>query len=57
LTDKAQEMSACLIVHLDQQIFREFPLDKKTASIGRQADNDIVIEDTYVSRYHARAYL
>jgi pSer/pThr/pTyr-binding forkhead associated (FHA) protein len=31
-----------------------YPLNKPTISIGRSADNDIIIDDPHVSRYHAK---
>jgi len=33
---------------------REIPIDKETLTIGRDADNDIIIENLAVSRHHAR---
>jgi ABC-type multidrug transport system ATPase subunit/pSer/pThr/pTyr-binding forkhead associated (FHA) protein len=38
------------------QIIQEFPLIKRNISIGRQDDNDLVIERPQISRYHARLH-
>ncbi len=36
-----------------QQVGRTFPIYKPTTTIGREKTNDIVIEDGYISRFHA----
>lgn len=45
--------SAMLIVNGDQQV----PLDKAVVNLGRQRDNDIIIDDATVSRHHAQIRL
>ncbi len=46
-------MDARLGVYLDTQLVQDHILNKASINIGRQADNDIVINDVNVSRYHA----
>jgi hypothetical protein len=41
------------MVYKDRILLQELTLDKTVIRIGRLADNDIVIDDTSVSRYHA----
>ena len=43
---------AYLVIH--SQIF---PLKKETVRIGRKLDNDLVIQEPMVSRYHAEVRL
>jgi hypothetical protein len=43
-----------LVIQRGPQPGRAFGLDKNVLSIGRAADNDIVIDDPHVSRHHAR---
>lgn len=46
--------SALLLWMEDGMIKGRWPLDKRVATIGRWEDNDIVVDDRWVSRYHAR---
>ena len=51
--EHANSPSAVLIVNGDQQV----PLDKAVVNLGRQRDNDIIIDDPTVSRHHAQIRL
>jgi len=42
-----------IIVLTGQQVGCTFPIYKPTTTIGREKTNDIVIEDGYISRFHA----
>jgi DNA-binding response OmpR family regulator len=44
---------ALLVQFEGETIRQQWPLDRTVTRIGRLADNDIVIEDRWVSRYHA----
>lgn len=44
-----------LLIATADNTARLYPLNKALVTIGRSLDNDIVISDTSVSRYHARA--
>ncbi len=46
-------MDAFLIVQRGEDIGRRFDLDNSQLTIGRGADNDLVLNDPMVSRYHA----
>lgn len=46
-------MDAFLIVQRGEDIGRRFDLDTAQLTIGRGADNDFVLNDPMVSRYHA----
>ena len=46
-------MDAFLIVQRGEDIGRRFDLDTTQLTIGRGADNDLVLNDPMVSRYHA----
>lgn len=46
-------MTAKMILSLDGEIIQECPLDKERMTIGRKADNDIVINNLAVSSHHA----
>ena len=46
-------MTAKMILSLDGAIIQECPLDKERMTIGRKADNDIVINNLAVSSHHA----
>jgi len=48
------ENSAKLIVTKDEKYIGKFYLNKEYFSIGRRADNDFLIDDKKVSRYHAQ---
>lgn len=45
---------AHLFIRLPQGGQRTYRIDKPVVSIGRQLDNDIIVEDTRVGRYHAQ---
>ncbi len=45
---------ARLIIRLPQAGQHIFTIDKPVVKIGRQLDNDIIVEDKRVSRYHAQ---
>jgi pSer/pThr/pTyr-binding forkhead associated (FHA) protein len=45
---------AKLVIKFGGQVLKEIPLDKPLITIGRRADNDVVIDNLAVSRYHAR---
>ena len=45
---------AALLVRFEgESIRQQWPLNKPVMRIGRWPDNDIVVEDRWVSRYHA----
>jgi len=46
-------MTAKLILSLDGALIQEYPLSKERMTIGRKADNDIVINNLAVSSQHA----
>jgi hypothetical protein len=46
-------MTAKLILSLDGALIQEYPLSKERMTIGRKADNDIVINNLAVSSVHA----
>ncbi len=46
-------MDAFLIVQRGEDIGRRFDLDNNQLTIGRGSDNDLVLNDPMVSRYHA----
>lgn len=46
-------MSAKLILSLNGQVLREYPLTKERTTIGRRADNDIHVDNLAVSGRHA----
>lgn len=45
-----------LIITLADGRTRNVPLDRATLRVGRNADNDIVIDDASISGYHARLF-
>ena len=45
---------ARLIVEHKAQVLRDYPFGKKSLTIGRFDDNNIVLDDPSVSGYHAR---
>jgi DNA-binding response OmpR family regulator len=51
----SEQKETALLLWLDgTEIKGRWPLSKTVTSIGRWADNDIVIDDRWVSRHHAR---
>jgi len=46
--------SALLVRHQAGEVKQSWPLSKKEMTIGRWPDNDVAIDDRWVSRYHAR---
>ena len=52
-TDKSSLPKGAYLV-LNNQIY---PLNKIITSIGRKLDNDLVIQDSMISRYHAEIHL
>ncbi len=46
-------MSNFLIVQRGPEIGRRYDLDEEMTTLGRSSDNDIELDDPYVSRYHA----
>jgi LysM repeat protein len=51
---KQSPKTPCLVMQQGPHPKRVFPLGKSLLTIGRAEDNDIVISDAEVSRYHAR---
>ncbi|MGD9315537.1 MAG: FHA domain-containing protein [Anaerolineae bacterium] len=49
-----QKEAALLIWMEDEEIKGRWPLDQPVTEIGRWDDNDVVIDDRWVSRYHAQ---
>lgn len=46
---------AALLLWLEEdEVKGRWPLDKPVTTIGRWEDNDVVVDDRWVSRYHAR---
>jgi len=45
---------AKVLLKFKEAVIREIPLDQDVITIGRKADNDIVIDNQAVSGYHAR---
>ncbi len=43
-----------LRIQISTHEYKDYTLDKGTTSIGRQEDNDIVLNDLAVSKKHAR---
>ncbi len=50
------KITQSLVIRLGPQPYRNFPLNKTVLTIGREVDNDIVIDNAEVSRHHARIY-
>ena len=46
-----------LVVHAGPLAGKGYPLTADTLTFGREPDNDITLDDTQVSRYHARLLL
>jgi len=42
-----------LVITLDSEIVDTRSLDKNTITIGRNTDNDLMITDPFISKYHA----
>lgn len=53
-SEQVEEDSAKLIVSKDGKFIAEFQLNKEYFSVGRKPDNDFMIDDKRVSRYHAQ---
>ena len=53
-TDQVYPQKALLVLHEEQEIRSSWPLDAKETTIGRWPDNNVVIDDRWVSRHHAR---
>jgi len=52
-----EQKDAALLVWMDgDEIQGRWPLTKPVTSIGRAADNDIAVDDRWVSRYHAQVH-
>jgi hypothetical protein len=52
-----EQKEAALLLWIEgEEIRGRWPLDKPSTTIGRWEDNDIVVDDRWVSRYHARIY-
>ncbi|MFA6003046.1 MAG: FHA domain-containing protein [Elusimicrobiota bacterium] len=49
-------MKARLAIYKDGKLTTAYPLPEPGATIGRDADNFIKLEDTMVSRYHAEVH-
>lgn len=47
-------MAISLLLFRDDRLVHEYPLDKSSFSLGRLPDNDIVIDESSVSRQHAQ---
>jgi pSer/pThr/pTyr-binding forkhead associated (FHA) protein len=45
---------ATVILKFKGEVIKEIPLEKETTTIGRKADNDIVIDNQAVSSHHAQ---
>lgn len=43
--------------YLQNGFVKKFPLKKENITIGRSAENDLIIDDTYLSRHHLRVHL
>jgi predicted component of type VI protein secretion system len=51
----SEPKEAALLLWMEgEEIKARWPLSKPVTSIGRWEDNDIVIDDRWISRYHAR---
>jgi len=51
----SEQKEAALLLWMEgEEIKGRWPLDKAATTIGRWADNDVVVDDRWVSRYHAR---
>jgi pSer/pThr/pTyr-binding forkhead associated (FHA) protein len=52
ITENGSE--SALLVRFEGEIIRQqWMLNKPVVRIGRWSDNDVVVEDRWVSRYHA----
>jgi hypothetical protein len=50
-----EHKEAALLLWMEEETLKgRWPLDKPITTIGRWADNDVVVDDRWVSRYHAR---
>lgn len=51
----SEQKEAALLLWMDgEEIKGRWPLDRPATSLGRWADNDVVVDDRWVSRHHAR---
>jgi len=51
----SEEKEAALLLWMDgEEIKGRWPLAKPETAIGRWQDNDVVVDDRWISRYHAR---
>ncbi len=51
----SETREAALLIWMDgEEIRGRWPLDKPLVTIGRWSDNDVVVDDRWVSRYHAQ---
>jgi hypothetical protein len=51
----SEQKEAALLLWMDgEEIKGRWPLDEPETSIGRWRDNDVVVDDRWVSRHHAR---
>ena len=50
----SEQKEAALLLWMEgEEIKGRWPLDKVATTVGRWADNDVVVDDRWVSRYHA----
>lgn len=52
--NQVHNTSALLVHHWQGEIQRSWPLKATETTIGRLPDNDVVIDDRWISRHHAR---
>jgi DNA-binding response OmpR family regulator len=51
----SEQKEAALLLWMDEDEIKErWSLDKSVISIGRWEDNDVIVDDRWVSRHHAR---
>lgn len=48
------DMVAKLVIRKGTELIGEFPISSKTINIGRSRDNDIILNDSRISRVHAQ---
>ena len=44
----------CLIIHVENKPSRRYPIEKDLVRIGRDLENDVILEDGRTSRFHAQ---